>query len=373
MQQIPTSITVKDKEKERCLSQLDNYLTVLSKNLKGELEEKQLKILETIGDQYGRMRSHVITYEQLSNMVEQVRQEYRWLATQTDTDNPENNRSYFKEIDMNTETGMPYHTEIIKLNRLKEQAQNKLMELPSYNEAYKLLENIIMQDLIEIENVPNKIKEIQELAMNRNYFEQLKDTELISWKKSNGLKVDATLIKSMGAEELWNIAWTRYSMSRGLFQTTILDVWQDIVNPQITKVSKKKGEVSDLLKQELDFGEENTAWYMLKTIDDNFLNLHPVHLSKAIVGPFENKYLLKDKPYKPLSITNELLQKDVNTGILRFKRQYIYAPNHQEENGVIKQIIPRKDWSDEIIVCPGKYSPKVSKSVLGTNIRIFEV
>ena len=72
-----------------------------------------------------------------------------------------------------------------------------------------------------------------------------------------------------------------------------------------------------------------------------------------------------------LQATKEIVAENSNAGLLRFSRQYSYAPNHEPFGEDLKQIIYKEDWRDEIIVCPARYLSKVSHSVLGTNVRIF--
>jgi len=208
--------------------------------------------------------------------------------------------------------------------------------------------------------------------MKRSFLEQLQDTELLGWQSTGHSFLRAEKVRPLGGEELWNLSLIRYDLASSMFQLYVMDIWQDLRDKQITEEKNGEIKVSSQLQQALRFGKDNAAWYILKEIDQQFKSLHPVHVSRALVGPFENKYLTKpDSP--PLSITRELLAEDQNVGLFRFSRQYSYAPNHETHGKELRQIIHRDDWRDEFIICPARYSSRVGKSVLGTNVKILEI
>ena len=153
----------------------------------------------------------------------------------------------------------------------------------------------------------------------------------------------------------------------------MIDAWQDIRDPQITETEPGRGKISRELERSFTFGRDNVAWYILKTLDERFQGLHPVHVTRALIGPFETRYLTKPGSIKRLPVTDDILAHDPHAGLLRFSRQYAYAPNHEEHKETVRQVIHREPWADEFIVSPTRYAPKVSASVLGTNVRIIEM
>jgi len=188
------------------------------------------------------------------------------------------------------------------------------------------------------------------------------------------MKPEARLVQRLGGEDLWNITFINYSPASSHFHLYVIDVWQDIREPQITlHEDNKTGIVSLPLSETLHFADENAAWYILETIDTRFRSLHPVHVSRAIIGPYENKYRVKPETVPALDIARTLIAEDPTTNILRFARQYAYAPNHRTVDEELRQIVAKENWRDEMIVCKGAYAPRVSQALLGRNVRIIEM
>ncbi len=363
---------INGEEKVRYLSQLDNSLVTLAKSLGAETNELNTAALRAFGQQnnwdWNRLPRQECTYQNLSQLVERVRQEYKWFDWCINPKDNSLNRGYYDEIRVSSESGLPWVFDFIELRRLKNDGPRMLKKMPSYADCACSLKQLLLEDTVEISEVPGKAREIQKSAMKRSFLEQLGEHEVLGVDTSGfSLEPRAKKIISLGGEELWNVVCMRYSPSSSQFQIYVVDVWQDIREPQITE-NHGVVSVSPALANSFRFAEDNAAWYIMRCIDENFRSLHPVHVSRGLVGPFENKYCNG----KVLPITKELLADDSNAGLLRFSRQFSYAPNHESVGGENRQIIYRDDWRDEAIVCSAGSASRVSKSVLGTNVRVFE-
>ena len=382
MEENPESYPVAGDEKGSYLKRLDNALNVLAKNLSTIRGDAQDAVLKAFGEQNDwdwtrlpkQRDSYRATYNALSALVQRVRKEYGWFDWIYSSENPENNHGYFDELNISAESGLPWVFDLIELHRLRKDAEALLEKMPSYKDSAVELRKLLLEDYVEIDDIGAKANDIHKSAMQRNFIEHLKDAELLSWESTDfSMKPRVTKIMPLGVESLWNLVFIKYSRASSMFQLYSIDLWQDIREPHIIENASGIGEISGELSGSLTFGDETAAWYILKTIDERFTSLHPVHVSRALIGPFENRYLTKPDAIKPLGITQELLKDDKEAALLRFSRQYAYAPNHEAVGDRVQQVIYRENWNDEFIVCPAKYSPSVSKSVLGTSVRIFEV
>lgn len=360
------------KEQTDYLLKLDSYLSCLANTLGLGIDEAQVKAIKEFGDaekwDWTRLAAEEDTYLELGTLVEEVRRNYRWFDWIKNNKDAKLNRGYFDKVEISTSSGMPWIFNLIELHRLKENAQQELSSFIGYEDLAKKLEEL-GNDTVEFQNLPSEAERIYKTALKRSFLEQLAQTELIAWK-TGGLKPVARKVIPFGSEDLWRIKHARY-MSSNMFEIYVVDVWQDLNEPQIIE---KDGvvEVSPALEQALKFGANNTAWFVLKELDESFRSIHPVHISRGIVGPFENRYA--EQLENGLPISAEILKENPEFGILRFKRQYSYAPNHiVEKGGEKRQVIYHQDWNDEILVCPGGYSARVANSVLGTNVRVVGV
>ncbi len=364
-------------EQSRYLSQIDKFLGVLAQNLVFEKEADHFKTMEDFAKRkdwdWQRLPKFTNTYKTLSNMVQTVREEYQWLDWQTSKDDPSKNKGYFEEANINASSGLPWQFDFIALNKLKKSAPDKLKKLPSFTKLAQNLDRLLLQDDVEIGNVSGVAEDIHKQAMRINYLEQLKDATLLGWESSD-LKPTITKLKSFAGETQFNISFVNYSLASGMFQAYTIDLWQDIRETHIEKDSNGEYQLTNQLRSALKFNSDSlAAWYVLKKIDEGFESLHPVHVSKSLIGPFETKYQTGSNEIPQLPITKELLEEDPEAGFLRFSRQYTYAPNHKTKGKELAQVIYREDWRDEMIITPAKYSSRVADSVLGTQIRIIEV
>jgi hypothetical protein len=364
-------VTLKGQEQANYLSQLDFFLSGLSTTLGMGIDETQLRAIKEFGDaekwDWTRLPEEADTYLELGSLVEEVRGNYSWLGWQKNEKYSRMNRGYFDEIGVSTGSGLPWVFDIIQLHSLKEKAQQELTGMKSYLEGLRLLQEL-KGDEIELTDVPNEAERIYRGILKRSFLEQIQTKELIGWK-SGGLKPTAKKIVPFGAENLWRINHARY-MSNNMYELYVVDTWQDLSEPQITE---KDGvvEVSRALEESLKFGATNSAWFVLKELDETFPSLHPVHISRGIVGPFENQYSEKNETQLP--ITNEILKENPDFALLRFKRQYSYAPNQVTQKNETRQVIYHQDWNDEILICQAGYQRRVAESVLGTNVRVVGI
>lgn len=366
--------TIQGEEKARYLYQLDNSLFTLAKNLAAESDKNHSDSLVEFGRQHDwdwdRLPKRSNTFQNLAQLVYRVREEYQWFDWLIYEDSARN-RGYFDEIGIDAQAGLPWAFDFIALSTLKKNADETLSSMPSHKDLVARLKGLLMQDYAGIEDVPSQTSEVSRQAMKRSFLEQLKQHNPLVTETGNALPVQATKMMSLGAEELWNLAFINYSKASSMFQVYVIDLWQDMIQPQIIEKDGRTV-VSDRLAAVLNFSPANAAWYILKTVDDKFPSLHPVHVSRGLIGPFENRYCTKRGDIEPLQVTGELLKEDPSAGLLRFSRQYSYAPSHIAKGVDIKQRIHTENWSDEMIVVPSRHASRVAKSVLGTNVRVYQ-
>lgn len=364
------------KEQNRYTQQLDSCLKALAQGL--DNSDQRFSSLKQFGDEqqwnWNRVPLQQKTYQSLARMVEKVRENYQWFQWRDDHLDPIQNCAYFDKIEVGAESGLPWLFQMMELHRAQQEAPKALERLPSYQKAALSLQNLLLTDYLDLDKVKAAADAIHLTALNRNYLELLQSFGLLAWDSSElSSEPQATKLVPLGVEDLWSISLIRYSPGSGLFHAYLIDLWQDRLQPQITEIEgTDQGMVSSDLQKMLKFSEENAAWYILKTIDQRFPSLHPIHVSRAIIGPFENKYLTQPTEFRKLPLTDELIKQDQNVGLLRFNRQYSYAPNKELVDGISRQIISTQNWNDEIIVCPGAYSSAIAQSILGTDIRIFK-
>ncbi|MBM3199427.1 hypothetical protein FJZ53_00720 [Candidatus Woesearchaeota archaeon] len=370
-----SSYTIQSKEKEEYLRQLDSYFGILAKGLAVEKDAVNTDAVRSFGEahkwDWSRIPKKPNTYKSLSQLVQRVRQEHWWLDWKIFSKDPSKNFGYFEQLSISSESGLPWVFDFVELHRLKKESQKMLENTISYDDAAKRLSSLMLEDEVSVEELSRETKKLHETAMKRSFFEKLQNAELLGWESTGySLPPVVTKIMPLGGEDLWNIKLIRYSPSKNLFHAYVIDLWQDNIEPQIIEEGAQviiSKELTDLLK----FSEDNSAWYMIKTIDEKFRSIHPVHVSRALIGPFENRYLTKHTNFKPLQASEELLAQDKSKGVLRLSVQYSFAPNH-ESGDCLRQVIYREDWRDEFIVCPAGCSSKISSSVLGAKVRIME-
>ncbi len=371
------SHNISGPEKDAYFSSLLKALDVLVKAMEGTNFSYQQEQLRRFGEEnkwnWLRLPRENV-YPPMAQLVKRVQQEYLWFHSIDASSNPEQNRAYFDTVGVSAASGLPWYASFAELHRLKREAPALLRQLPEYAQLAGRLHTLIMEDHVAESDVQTKGWGFIEDAFRRSFLEQIQDAELLGWQLSrHSMPPVARKRLSVGAEELWNIAYIDYFASSSLFHVYAVDIWQDITGEPHMTQQNGTGAVSDELTAKLHFGEDTPAWYVLRVIDNNFSNLHPVHVSRGIVGPFENKYITNKTENSPLPVTSSLLMNDGNAMLLRFSRQYSLAPNHEEVRGVLTQIVHQQDWRDEFIVCPAQYSKTVADSVLGTSVRVLEM
>jgi len=374
---IPEKTEISGERKDDYLKRLDSALTAITSNLQLGMSGSHLERLNEFASQNSwemhRLPRFQDTYQRLATLNDRVRQEYDWLQWHDDKPNPINNFGYFEEIGISSRSGLPWVWDFVALSRLKKDVDEELARIGSHEGLLRDFRRLLIEDYVDCEEVPSNAQRIHSQAMKRRFLEKLKESEIIGWKNRGRdpvFSIDKTA--DLGGEKLWNISCINYSRAESMFYLLVIDLWQDILNPPEIREDNDKVEVSDQLRNRLSGFSGNEAWYVIKAIDDAFPSLHPVHVSKARVGPFENRYLLRPSQ-TPLPGLIELLKMNPDEGFLRFSRQYSYAPNHEVVGNNQRQILYRTDWSDEIITCPPSFSAQLSDSVLGTDIRIIEV
>ena len=363
------------EEKDAYLNKLDLALQSLIKYLKTEKTPDQLKEVQVFGNDnnwnWSRLPKLNDTYKHFTNLVQLVRKEFSWFGWKY-SKNPEQNMGYFTQLDIQENSGMPHPFSLVTLENLQEDADNKLSKLPSFKDLDEMLRETAMSDELSDARMRKQIAKIHSQAMNRNFFERLKKEGILGWGINKDY-ITARKIIPQGVEDLWNVQMLRYSIRTGIFHVYIIDMWQDRKEPYL-RMEGEKVVISNQLKDRLHFPEENAAWYILSSIDEEFPSLHPVHVTRGLIGPFECKYMTSPDMIKPLPITRKLLKQDPEAALLRASVQYSFAPNYvaTPKGDDIRQVVYQEDWRDEIIVCPGKYAQMVSTSLKGDRVRIFE-
>lgn len=369
---------VEGEEKAAYLSRLAVSLSALAQGFSLEKDDAKLVTLREFGTvnkwDWSRLPKQESASRQLSELVQRVRSEYSWFDWNVSSKDQSKNRGYFETLNISAQSGLPWVFDLIELHRLRKEAAAELAKLPTYDLLGRRYRDMLLEDYVQEADIAAKTTELHKTAMKRSFLEQLQNTELLGWEASKfSMLPKPRKVISLGGEELWNITFITHSLARGQFQLYVIDVWQDNREPQIVDNGSGEFKVSPQLTAALRFGEDNAAWYILRTIDEQFKSIHPVHVTRALLGPFENRYKTKADSIDPLPITAVLLAADLTVGLFRCSRQYTYAPNHEPYGEELRQVISKEDWRDEIIVCPAAHSSEVSRSVLGTNIRIIEM
>jgi hypothetical protein len=378
VQRAPKNHEIKSQDKWHYLRILDHSLEVLITNLKSGTPEKYTAALQTFGNKHDwnwhRISNIGNSYQILANLIQEVQEEYQLLAWHYDKEDPSNNKGHFYDVTVSSDTGLPWIYDLINLSKLKENADERLERLPTYNQINDQFRQLLMTDQESLSTIMSTVKyNCHRKAMERNFYEHLKQVNLICENRvevKNNLK--CTKVLDFGGESLWNISYAKLSSSLGMYNIYSINLWQDLLDPQIVGNDDGNVEITRGLRSKLNFGADSDAWYIISEIDKEFKSLHPVHVTKMLLGPFENRYQTKPETVNQLDIATELLIRNPQIGLLRANVQYSYAPNHEVADEGTRQIIHRHDWHDEIIVCPAQYSALVSNSVLGDRIRVFE-
>jgi hypothetical protein len=372
--------TICGQDKEGYLSKLDSALSRVITNLwtiddRSHFERKVRPFGEKEKWDFGRLPKEVNTNRELARLTDLVKREYSWFGWHSSSITPTDNYGYFEDLNLSAESGLPWIFDHIRLHETRKKAQELLSKIPEYDDLSKQLTSMLEGDMVSIDEVKQKADAIHKEAMRRNYLERLQSSTLIGWENNRySLEPQAHLSMKLGAESLWRITYIRYMPDSSMFELGIIDLWQDNLKPEIQLIKDNKGELSGPFNSKLNnFSKENPAWYIIYSIDDSFEGLHPVHVSRALVGPFENRYLTKTESANALQVTQDILKSDRDFSLLRFSRQYSFAPNHIEQEGRIRQITYRENWSEEIIACPCAYASKVASSVLGEDVKVLGI
>lgn len=314
------------------------------------------------------------TYRVLSELLDRVRQEHVWFSNVIDSEHPERNRGYFDELGISAISGLPWSFSFIELHRLKKGAPAEIEKLPAYDELAKRMRSIALEDHVELVDVPAAADALHRQAMRRSFLEQLDQATLLGWESNTySLQPAARRIVNMGGEELWNVTFLRYMLDAAMFEAYTIDLWQDNRTDPEIRIEGHRAVVSDALAGAMKFSHRNDAWYILRTLDDKFESLHPVHASRLLIGPMENRYRTDTRDIPALAVMPELLKEDPNAYVFRCTRQYAYAPKHFETGkGKIRQVVYQEPWADAFLVCQAKHAARIGQGMLG-DVRVIEV
>ncbi|MEK6845459.1 MAG: hypothetical protein AABY26_01765 [Nanoarchaeota archaeon] len=370
---------LKGEEKEGYLKRLDTALEAVAQEFSSSLSEERIPAhLKEVAQlqQWDESRLPILkgTNKTLSQLMQKVQKEYRWFGQRLSSEEPLENYAYFEQLEVSADSGLPWVFSLLELQRLRQNASGLQQKLPEYTQLAKELRELLAKDYVPLNEVDGKARELQQQALKRNFLTLLPRVELLGWdaaKQCTAPLVQKTL--SLGGEELWHLAFMQYHSAEGLFEAYLIDAWQERRKPVFQEKNDGCIELPKEFLDSLKFGRDNASWYILRNIDEKFSHLHPVKVSRFLVGPFENCYSTSAYSEMPrLPITAELLKEDPACALLRLSHQYTYAPNHEEVDGKLRQVIYREDWSDEYIIAPAKFAPRVADSVLGTRVKVLE-
>ena len=350
--------------KEAYLKTLDNALECAAADFRRRTETKYPDEVVAFGKDwdFSRLPERQSLFPTIASLLERVREEYCWFSYETSA-KPNEQYGYFDELSINKQTGLPWQFDFIELHRLKREAPKLLERQKGYDVCVGDLKALLLSDNVGIADVSKRADKIHHSAMQRAFFERLIGKKIAGWEADDQTqRPGAVMVSDMGAEALWNIQHVFYSRAQGIFHAYVIDAWQDREQPQIAQ----DGGVSNELAKFLNFADDNSAWYMLKSIDDSFKSLHPVHITRVVVGPFENEY--RTNPVSMPFLAGVKGNRD--NPMLRLTMQYSFAPNHVVGETSIRQVIRQEDFSDEIIVAPAKCVSQVAQSVLGNKVRV---
>jgi hypothetical protein len=373
------SADISGEEKENYLSGLNKSLGLLSSVVREGMTLNQKDAIKRFADENkwdltrlpDMEESHRIT----ADLIDRIIQGYKWFSWDNKNPDASQNKGYFKKIGISVSSGLPWFFDFVTLGRLKKEAEEMLRKIPHYRESALTLQNVLMQDYVETGDVSVVARKHHEDAMKRSFLEKLADSELIGWEQSGrDIKMDVRKTIDLGGETFWNISFAKYSAATGMFEVYVMDVWQDNLGEPHLKETEAGVRISNEFKSHLGgFGIENPAYFVLEDTDERFETIHPVHVSKSLVGPYENKYL-KAPRFSILPGIREHVTANPFDGALRFCKSYFYAPNHRDVNGKARQILgKRENWNEQIVVCPGGYSSSLSKELLGTDLKIVTI
>lgn len=368
-------VDLSGNERAEYFASLQRNLRVLATSLAEEKNSYQEAQLAEFGRQKGwnldRLPPVDFTYKILSKLIKGVCEQYSWLSDVVDKENSECNRGYFDKSMISVESGLPWVFDFVELHRVNREAPTLLANLPSYDNMVKRAVAVLSGDTFSIDESRTRAFEMHRSAMKRSFLEQIASAELYPWEGVSGGIFYAQKIIPLGAETLWNVHGVRYLPNAHMFEAYVVDAWQDSSAPAVIKENgaNTSGIVAPELIKEFNFSIDNAPWFVLRNIDEKFRNLHPVHVSRALIGPFENKHMTNHL----IPVVADVIKEEPDCSVLRFSRQYSYAPNHKVEGSVLRQEIYRETWADEIIVAPSKHSSRIAKGVEGTNVRVIEI
>jgi hypothetical protein len=182
----------------------------------------------------------------------------------------------------------------------------------------------------------------------------------------------ARLVLDLGVEQLWSITLLRYLPDRAMFVAYVVDLWQD-AREQLLAAGDNGPIVSAALQEAFSFSAENPAWFVIASLDERFPSIHPVHVTRGIVGPCYHNFTDGPAGREMLPATRRILAADADVGMLHFTRQYSFAPLHEIRGGEARQVIYRQNWHEEVIACPARHAARLARSVLGTEVRVVQI
>jgi hypothetical protein len=373
------SIDILGVEKENYLSKLEKSLLSVSNSLRGGMTQTQKETINNFAKEndwdFDRLPDLEDSHKTTADLIDRIIQDYKWFSWDNKNKDPIENKGYFKKLGISISSGLPWVFDLVTLERLKKESKEILKEIPEYQKSALALKNVLLQDYIEIDDVKRTVKNYHEEAMKRNFLEKLNKSELIGWEQNGkDIKINSKKTIDLGGETLWNLSFIKYSAAYNMFEAYVVDLWQDnLGRPHIEEIDEGI-KMSDKLISNLGrFSVENPAYFVLEELDEKFETLHPVHISKSLIGPYENKYM-KMPRFNILPGIKEYVLTNPDEGALRFCKSYFYAPNHRDIDGKTRQILgKRENWNEQIVVCPSSYSKDLSKDLLGTDLKIIAI
>ncbi len=300
----------------------------------------------------------------LATLIGDIRETYRWFGPSID----EHGRmDYFQDIRPGEKSGLPGTFDLIALHKLKSDAPAILSKMPDYHALASTLQSMLMSDMIPVDDVAARTQIIADDASRRHYLEHLVDADILRWKSSD-IRIKAERTRVMGVEELWNISFAAYTPSLEAFQLYSIDLLQDRSDVLLSE-SDGIVTVDPRLMQALNYSTGNAAWYVLRDLDERFPSIHPVHVTKALLSPYTGGDL---QGSDSLPACKAISDEDGDATFIRLTRASALSSGQEVIDGNLRQIVPREDRIEEYIACPARYSARLSRTILGDNVRIIE-
>ncbi len=260
-------------------------------------------------------------------------------------------------------SGMPWAFDLVELQRSKTEAASALAKLPTFEALQSRYRELLLLDTTPDDQVLPQVRALCQQARHRDYLQRLSEAPLIDWR-SQAENIQFSRLKTLGGESLWLLGVIRFFPEQSTFSLATVALWQDIRE----EVLGGPGPLPAELRNALRFSWDTAPVTLIERIDRAFGSLHPVHASIAQLGPYERA----GAPVARALLPPNALPEDPSRGVLRLNIQYTLAPNHEEQDGELRQKTYPRPWIDEFVTCPVGHASALAHAVLGTQLIVLE-